>query len=59
MGNSGEYTMCDTYEYDHPKITQLWELLNESPYATKETKWLYQWIESNWKPYILTGGWML
>lgn len=59
MGNSGEYTMCDTYEYDHPKITRLWELLNESPYATKETKWLYHWIESNWKPYILTGGWML
>ena len=51
--------MCDTYEYDYPKITRLWELLNESPCATKETKWLYHWIESNWKPYILTGGWML
>lgn len=60
----GAYTICDV-DYansddnnEHGKM-RLYEHLNKDPYATEDTKWLYNWLVSNYSQILNTdtGGW--
>lgn len=62
MGD-GNYTLCDYYDYQNTQGNtrpRLWQLLGTHLLATKETKWLYEWlIKSQFADelYTETGGW--
>ena len=60
----GAYTICDV-DYansdnnDKRGKMRLYEHLNKAPYATEDTKWLYNWLISNYSQILDTdtGGW--
>ena len=58
----GGCTLCDTYDVLESGMREgirLYELLNEHPLATEETKWLYKWLKKTFprKLRVNTGGW--
>lgn len=60
----GAYTICDvdyanSDDNDERGKMRLYEHLNKVPYATKDTKWLYNWLISNYSQILDTdtGGW--
>ena len=63
MGESGMYTLCDTYDYQNYNLLnnrpQLWQLLGQHEFANDTTRWLYDWLNKTFpnKLYIDTGGW--
>ena len=60
----GTYTICDvdyanSDDNDEYGKMRLYEYLNKDPYATEDTKWLYNWLVSNYSQILDTdtGGW--
>ena len=62
MNKRGEFTLCDSFDYgkiNNKGHLRLYELLGDTEFATKNTKWLYEWLSRTFKKglYIEAGGW--
>lgn len=57
--NCGAYTLCDVDYANFDGSMRLYEHLHRKPYATEDTKWLYDWLVSNYSSVLDTdtGGW--
>ena len=57
--NCGAYTLCDVDYANFDGNARLYEHLHRKPYATEDTKWLYDWLVSNYSNILDTdtGGW--
>lgn len=58
----GGCTLCDRYEpnwEEGEKYIRLYDLLNNHPLATNNTKWLYKWLKKTFprRLRVDTGGW--
>lgn len=57
--NCGAYTLCDVDYANSDGSMRLYEHLQREPYATEDTRWLYDWLVSNYSNVLDTdtGGW--
>lgn len=57
--NCGAYTLCDVDYANSDGSMRLYEHLCRKSYATEDTKWLYDWLVSNYSSVLDTdtGGW--
>ncbi len=57
--NCGAYTLCDVDYANSDGSMRLYEHLKQKPYSTEDTRWLYDWLVSNYSSVLDTdtGGW--